>query len=650
MSLLTIFVDREGISGGATYGIWSLDIPVDTWQIIKERQLLVSDTRSTYFQKYPSLNAGKYKVKKSSRLKDFCTENIDGSAIFNCYTLEDVPRNMKVQGETCIPAGVYPVTLIVSPKFGRGCPAIENVPGFDGIRIHAGTSKGWTEGCVLVGFERNEDNSRMTSASSCETVVWSLLANLLQVGHTLQIDIRFSFQPEEQLPPATEPNATQKQIARHYMNVGFTGNFNANNFQSIGEAGDCGCYSLSDLDPNLKGDYATQNTKTFFDKTAELVHDLVKNKVVINSYTTGNAKTGLTVTPIVQDLTDYTYHVPTAKDLVDKIEEATHGKKLDLKSKENVVGTVSFDLAFSKTITYEGEYFFNPLDSASEKKYGLSFEHDKQFLELYKVKKIKDLDLTTANKIYNDKYWTPFGFGNLTNQDVANLLFDTMVVCGIENGQNTIKNAVKDNYGVQAPNTTTWSEYMTVVKYVEGPQFVGELLEARINYHKAFVLSKPELVVYYDDWIKRCEDYRVEILQEDVSGANTKYFVNIFRAIDLWLKEGSVIDSVYNGVHLIYNNSIMVNSFIPPRVLARPSFVGVEKWGFICQARIDSKNDWSTDKDVAMESQWKIVSECLEQALNQNIVPTSVAMGVSTAGQFDGVVSSFLIWSKPVVG
>ena len=75
---------------------------------------------------------------------------IDG--VFRYYVLEDLvrPDGVKVYGKTAIPYGQYKVSLSQSPKLGRELPLIENVPGFSGIRIHAGIDESWTEGCVLI--------------------------------------------------------------------------------------------------------------------------------------------------------------------------------------------------------------------------------------------------------------------------------------------------------------------------------------------------------------------------------------------------------------------------------------------------------------------------------------------------------------------
>ena len=68
-------------------------------------------------------------------------------------SLEEI-KKIKIKGNTCIPYGTYNVTITYSPRFKRNLPLINNVKGFDGIRIHSGNTPQDTEGCILLGFNK----------------------------------------------------------------------------------------------------------------------------------------------------------------------------------------------------------------------------------------------------------------------------------------------------------------------------------------------------------------------------------------------------------------------------------------------------------------------------------------------------------------
>jgi len=90
----------------------------------------------------------------------------DGEPAFSCYTCEDAVRGngdaarvkeWKVQGQSAIPYGTYMCKFTPSPKYKRNMWELQNVPGFQGIRIHAGNTEDDSEGCILLG-ERIDSN------------------------------------------------------------------------------------------------------------------------------------------------------------------------------------------------------------------------------------------------------------------------------------------------------------------------------------------------------------------------------------------------------------------------------------------------------------------------------------------------------------
>ena len=96
--------------------------------------------------------------------------------VYFCYTIEDTVRDInkngkfdngekKVHSKTAIPYGTYEIKWTYSPRFKKYTPQLMNVPSFEGIRIHAGNTSADTEGCLILGENKQVGkvlNSRAT--------------------------------------------------------------------------------------------------------------------------------------------------------------------------------------------------------------------------------------------------------------------------------------------------------------------------------------------------------------------------------------------------------------------------------------------------------------------------------------------------------
>lgn len=77
---------------------------------------------------------------------------------FECYTLEDIERPLKIAGVTAIPRGHYEVVINFSARFKKPLPLLLNVPNYDGVRIHPGNASADTEGCILPGKTKTKNS------------------------------------------------------------------------------------------------------------------------------------------------------------------------------------------------------------------------------------------------------------------------------------------------------------------------------------------------------------------------------------------------------------------------------------------------------------------------------------------------------------
>jgi len=122
---------------------------------------------------------------------------IDG--IYQCDILEDVDRDYnhdgdlddagesKVYGKTAIPAGTYQIDITYSNRFKRLLPLLEDVEGFEGIRIHPGNTAEDTHGCLLVG--KNTEVGKVTESKKTFDALFIKLAAAHEVKESIFITI-----------------------------------------------------------------------------------------------------------------------------------------------------------------------------------------------------------------------------------------------------------------------------------------------------------------------------------------------------------------------------------------------------------------------------------------------------------------------------
>ena len=130
---------------------------------------------------------------------------------FECFSIEDELRAVKVWGETCIPNGEYEIALRKEgrfhnsylKKFGalfhKGMLCIHNAPEwkivtpnmeFQYILIHIGNDDDDTAGCPLTGSVAYSDKNKIERSTDAYKKLYPKIANALAKGEKVKIIVR----------------------------------------------------------------------------------------------------------------------------------------------------------------------------------------------------------------------------------------------------------------------------------------------------------------------------------------------------------------------------------------------------------------------------------------------------------------------------
>lgn len=124
---------------------------------------------------------------------------VDG--LFECFFIEDEPRDVKVPKETRIPEGMYDIRVRPwggfhnryqdkFPDIHKGMLEVCDVPGFSDILIHCGNYESNTEGCLLPNTGVYAADGNITGQASV-TAYKKLYCKIIEdaIAGDLSIDI-----------------------------------------------------------------------------------------------------------------------------------------------------------------------------------------------------------------------------------------------------------------------------------------------------------------------------------------------------------------------------------------------------------------------------------------------------------------------------
>jgi len=141
----------------------------------------------------------KLELKRKALKPTYTIGDLFVNGVFFCHVLEDVVRDLnkdgdlddtgetKVYGESAIPYGTYTIDLTYSNRFKKILPLLENVKGFEGIRIHPGNIAADTHGCLLVGV--NSEIGKITNSKATFDKLMIKLVDAHEMKETILITI-----------------------------------------------------------------------------------------------------------------------------------------------------------------------------------------------------------------------------------------------------------------------------------------------------------------------------------------------------------------------------------------------------------------------------------------------------------------------------
>lgn len=116
---------------------------------------------------------------------DTCEDKDRG--LTDSMTVEEI-KSKKVYGQTAIPTGTYTVSYTMSNRFKKMMPLINNVKGFEGIRIHSGNTAADSLGCIILG-ENKAVGKVLNSRATCAKV-YPMIEAAFKKGEKITITIK----------------------------------------------------------------------------------------------------------------------------------------------------------------------------------------------------------------------------------------------------------------------------------------------------------------------------------------------------------------------------------------------------------------------------------------------------------------------------
>jgi len=121
------------------------------------------------------------------------------NGVFECFTVEDTHREVKVVGETCIPDGTYEIKLrdaggmtkkyAARYPFHKGMLHLQNVANFEYVYIHTGNTAQHSEGCILVNEAIDSDTMTGSKSRTAYVTLYNKILSIIDTDDSVFITV-----------------------------------------------------------------------------------------------------------------------------------------------------------------------------------------------------------------------------------------------------------------------------------------------------------------------------------------------------------------------------------------------------------------------------------------------------------------------------
>jgi len=131
---------------------------------------------------------------------DFSLGTLHVDGVLYSFTLEDEQREVKIMGETRIPAGIYPIVLrkagrihesyLKKYSFHKGMLHIIDIPNFSYVYFHIGNNDDDTAGCPLVANSCTVGRNFIEDSTINYEMFYKKVLSALDIGESVYLVVK----------------------------------------------------------------------------------------------------------------------------------------------------------------------------------------------------------------------------------------------------------------------------------------------------------------------------------------------------------------------------------------------------------------------------------------------------------------------------